>query len=408
MGLLNYFFQIVSSRYLSENEYVIFVAFLGIYSICTAPAAGLSLIVSRSVSKIISEKKEKYLGVNYLKFAKIILAYSFIFFFILYLNEDKILSYFEISDKNLILFLSLILLSHLFVTLNSSFFLGLKQFILYGISNLNIAIVKNITNFVFLFFSFGILSGVLGIASSLIITFLFGLFFLKKYFLINQFKSSGANYSLTFDKTWIPIILSNLGFGLMTQLDIAIAKVIFYGNNELHKFAAASVLAKAVLYISGGIALSTFPQMSEDNYNKNSNNDLLKKSLMLSIFISVLSIIFFYIFGNFLITFFFGDNYIGSEKYLFIYSAALIPMSLLLILEHYMMAKGKTLFIWILILLAPLQILTIYYFSENFYHIMLYTFIFSLLVLLIGLYMLIKNNNENSNNRFKKIFKKFN
>ena len=108
------------------------------------------------------------------------------------------------------------------------------------------------------------------------------------------------------------------------------------------------------------------------------------------------------------ITFFFGDNYIGSEKYLFIYCAALIPMSLLLILEHYMMAKGKTLFIWILILFAPLQILTIYYFSENFYHIMLYTFIFSLFVLLIGLYMLIKNNNENSNNRFKKIFKKFN
>jgi len=408
VGLLNYFFQIVSSRYLSENEYVIFVAFLGIYSICTAPAAGLSLIVSRSVSKIISEKKEIYLGVNYFKFAEIILAYSFIFFFILYLNEDKILSYFEISDKKLILFLSFVLLSHLFVTLNSSFFLGLKQFILYGISNLNIAIVKNITNFVFLFFSFGILSGILGIASSLIITFLFGLFFLKKYFLINQFKSSRANYSLTFDKTWIPIILSNLGFGLMTQLDIAIAKVIFYGNDELHKFAAASVLAKAVLYISGGIALSTFPQMSEDNYNKKSNNDLLKKSLMLSIFISVLSIIFFYIFGNFLITFFFGNNYIGSEKYLFIYSAALIPMSLLLILEHYMMAKGKTLFIWILVLFAPLQIIIMYNFSNNFYHIMLYIFIFSLLVLLIGLYMLIVKNNEISDNRFKKIFKKYN
>jgi hypothetical protein len=54
VGFLNYFFQIISSRFLTEKEYVTLIAFLAIFSIFTAITSGFSLIVSRSISKIIS------------------------------------------------------------------------------------------------------------------------------------------------------------------------------------------------------------------------------------------------------------------------------------------------------------------------------------------------------------------
>ncbi len=390
VGFLNYFFQIISSRFLTEKEYVTLIAFLAIFSIFTAITSGFSLIVSRSISKIISEKKEAYLRVTYFQFVKYINIYLLLILIILFFFKDNFYFYFEVSDNKLIIILFILIFLNLYNSLNNSFFLGLKKFIFYSLSNLINAMFKNIVNLILLFFSFGILSGILGIAASLIATFILGVFFLREYLMVDKLISKPNNYYSKINSTWFAFILCNLGLGLMTQLDVVIAKAIFFDNADLHKFAAASVLAKAVLYLSGGIALSTFPQMSEDNYNKNFDNSLLKNSIFFSIFISVLSVIFFYIFGKSLIIFFFGKNYAGAEKYLFIYSLTLIPMSLILILEHYMMSKGKTFFIWILITITPLQVFIIYYFSESFYHIIFINFFFSSLIFLTGLFMLYK------------------
>lgn len=397
VGILNYFFQIITSRFLTENDYVIFVAFMGIYAFCTAPTAGFALIISRSVSKIISEKKEEYLTTNYFQFLKYIFFSSIFFFIFLFLFKKNIISYFEIPDSQLLLFLFILFFFHLITTLNNSFFLGLQKFILFGIFNLNIALIKNIANLIFLFLSFGILSSILSIITSFVIILILSLYFLKDNLIFGKIENSLENNYSFFDKTWLPIILSNIGLGLMTQLDVAIAKLIFYENDALHKFASASVIAKSVLYLSGGIAISTFPQMTEDSFQQNSKNNLFKKSILLSMIISAICVIFFYFFGEFLINFFFGERYLGSEKFLFIYSIALIPMSLLLILEHYIMAQGKTLIIWILILIAPLHIFVTYKFSENFYHIMFFTFAFSTLVLLIGL-LILKKKYDSKNN----------
>jgi O-antigen/teichoic acid export membrane protein len=93
----------------------------------------------------------------------------------------------------------------------------------------------------------------------------------------------------------------------------------------------------------------------------------------------------YFLFSDYIINIIYGDNYINASKYLKWYGFAILPMSIILILENFFIAKNQLVFSWIFILVSPFQVLAIYIFHNSLYDILISIFVCSLLVLLIGM-----------------------
>jgi O-antigen/teichoic acid export membrane protein len=85
---------------------------------------------------------------------------------------------------------------------------------------------------------------------------------------------------------------------------------------------------------------------------------------------------FFYLYGERIITLLYGSSYHAAGKLLPWFSLSMIPITIIILAEHYLIAKGKTLFAWIFFLTAPIALIAI-----NFLHQDLLT-----VILIIGIY----------------------
>ena len=68
----------------------------------------------------------------------------------------------------------------------------------------------------------------------------------------------------------------------------------------------------------------------------------------------------FYLFGKDLIYILFGNKYILAHEFLFKYSLAIFPMTLVFIFENYLIAKGKFFFTWAFLLVVPIELFALF------------------------------------------------
>jgi O-antigen/teichoic acid export membrane protein len=96
----------------------------------------------------------------------------------------------------------------------------------------------------------------------------------------------------------------------------------------------------------------------------------------------------FFIFSKNIVSLFYGNKY--PEAYLILrwYGFAMIPMALILVMENFLIAKGDTLFSWIFLIVAPLEILGIVYVHNSPWEIIAIIASSGYIVVIIGLFFL--------------------
>lgn len=162
----------------------------------------------------------------------------------------------------------------------------------------------------------------------------------------------------------LPVLIANIAFAAMTQLDMVLVNW-FFAADEAGMYAAASVLGKAVLYLPGGLVLALYPMVAENHTQHLGSARLLVASVLITGFICG-SVALVYLWGGkWLITFFYGAEYTGAGKLLQWYGLAIFPMTLVMVAEHFLIAKGRVLFAWLLLAMAPLQVTVIYLYHDK-------------------------------------------
>jgi O-antigen/teichoic acid export membrane protein len=70
--------------------------------------------------------------------------------------------------------------------------------------------------------------------------------------------------------------------------------------------------------------------------------------------------IFYGLLGPWLVQVFYGQQYAAAGRLLGLYGWAMLPMALVMVAEHFLIAKGRILFAWLFLAVAPLQLLVIH------------------------------------------------
>ena len=389
-GILGYVYQILMGRMLLPSEFALFSALMAFFMFLSAPISAMSLLITRKVSEhkgkeILTHSKSLFWFINKLLF--FICAFIAAVFWI---NRSQFMEYLNLSDVVGFALFQIFLILSIFNAVNSAFFQGLQNFICIAFLGILTVALKILISAGLILAGLQLNGALLGIVSSLLFILIIGV-----VILINQLPDADVriNFRLPISifKQAYPVFVAAIATAAMTQLDMVLVNWYFPAE-EASLYAAASVLGKAILYLPGGLIVILFPLVSESKARGENSFRIFRQAVVATIICCGTLSTLYFLFSDFIINIFFGHRYDGAGNILKWYGFAILPMTLVLIAEHYLIAKGKVLFAWLFLAVAPLQVLAIHFWHSQLLEVLLCMGIFGSLLALIGyLYMYIES-----------------
>lgn len=361
-GLLGYVFQVLMGRLLSPPEFGQFGAIMALYAVLAAPLGTLMMMVSRKVSEYrakndVGSISHFYYSVNIFTavFGIVLLSACFTF-------SPMLQSYLKTPNITAIYLLGIILLLTFLPIINNAFLQGLQNFTFFSACGALGVLLKIFFSVALVWLGSGVNGALGGVALSFLAIWLISYGGLRSQLLAGRGKPFRTGHISVLSS--LPVLIANIAFAAMTQLDMVLVNY-YFSPHDAGMYAAASILGKAVMYLPGGVALALFPMVAENNArNKNSAN-LLIQALILAAVLCLSGSIFYYYFGEWLIRVLYGENYREAGEVLRYYGFAILPMTLVMVTEYFLIAKGRVVFAYLFMAVAPIQLLAVYYYHAS-------------------------------------------
>jgi len=386
-GILGYLFQITMGRMLGVDQYGVFVAIIALMSILSSPLGTLTMMISRKVSAFTVEQKSDQL-IHMFQFVTIrsLLIVALILLPIA-LYIESIREFLRINNSfHLYLLFALIFISFP-QSINNAYLQGLQYFKWISSNGVIGVSLKFLLAVWFVSLGFGVSGAMLAVLISSLLVLIISYIVLRK-FLKRQRNTLKVSEYFSFKKA-LPVLIANISFAVMTQMDMVIVEY-FFNANESGIYAAASVLGKVVMYLPGGIVIALFPMVAENHSQGKSSSHFLLQAVSITLIICGGAAIFYYLFSSQVVYMLYGESYQEASEILKYFGFAILPMSLILVAEHFLIAMGKVLFAYLILALTPLQIITIYFFHDSLIDIVIIVGIFGAIMTAIGYLVLYK------------------
>lgn len=387
-GFLSYVFQILIGRMLGPADYANFNFIISISIILTSPFVAVSLVTARHISILVGTGYTRGLAFFYnhsiIKITRfsLFLLINFVIAFLIFPINSKISSVEFVT-------LFLLVICAVYGHLAQGFFQGVQKFFYLGSYGVVQVLIKIIITVLLLVFGFGLIGVYIGAVTSALIVLLYSNILIKRHLsnlIQDDYVTENANFSSnsSYLKEIFPLFIASIAFALFTQFDIILVKLIF-GSDEAGAYVAASILAKTILYLPGGFVLALYPIVSERYAVGKETNLLVYITLVLTFVPCFIASLLFMIFPELIISTFYGDEYTKAAGILKFFGYSLIPLALVLVLEHFLIARRKILFAYIFIIIAPLQVLTAYFYANQLVDFVYIFGVSGLLTLIIGI-----------------------
>ena len=361
-GILGYLFQIIMGRMLSVSEYGIFSALMAMLVVIAAPMTTLSMIISRRVSTYRSEQDNGKLGYLFYWINRKLLLIAVVLIVLVVFNI-KPLQNFLLIEKSAHLYLLLIILLIAFPqAVNNAYLQGLQYFKWLSVVGVLATLLKIIITVILIYFGLGVAGALGGVIFSTFIILILTYVVLRPSLSKNNASISNTTHLLF--KSAMPVLLANVAFAVMTQIDMVLVKY-YFSEQEVGIYAAASILGKAVMYLPGGIAMALFPMVAENHASGKSSAHLMFQAVGVTALLSLTGALFYYFFADSIIVLLYGNDYKEAANVLKYFGFAILPMALIMVAEHFLIAMGRVLFTYLFMVVAPLQLIAIYYYHDT-------------------------------------------
>ena len=135
-----------------------------------------------------------------------------------------------------------------------------------------------------------------------------------------------------------------LCFAMLTNIDLVLVKH-FFGSSQAGHYAAASIVARIILFLPGAIAMVMFPKTSELYALSKESRPVLKKSLLYTAVLSGGVLLLYLTIPSLIVKFFFGSEYILTIPLIGIFGLAMFFFSLTNILFFYQLSVHQLRFL---------------------------------------------------------------
>jgi O-antigen/teichoic acid export membrane protein len=362
-GMMGYAYQVLLGRMLGVNDYATLSALLALYAIFSTPLATIMMIVSRKVSEY---RAIANLGELFYLFKKVNfygLIAGILFFLVFWLVSPALRAYMKLESVATLYMLGILASLTIFPMLNNAFLQGMQKFIWFSTLGTCNVFFKIIFSYLLVILGYGIIGAIIGIIFSFILITIVGYIILNISFEKTSSKNKSDLKGMGIQGI-APICIANLAFILMTQLDVILVNY-YFPPEDAGIYAAASIMGKAVMYLPSGIALAMFPMVVESHTKNESSSYLLVQAVKLTSVLCGLGALFYFAYGEQVILLLYGERYVNAGYVLKYFGVSIFPMTLVMVAEQFLIAKGRVLFAYLFAAMAPLQLIAIYFFHQS-------------------------------------------
>lgn len=392
-GILGYVFQVLMGRMLSPTEYSLFSAMMALFTVFATPLSTLMMVISRKVSEYRAQQDSGSLNHFYFSITIRSTVIGVLLISISFLFAPQLQSYLKAPSNIPIYLLSVLLFLTIFPTINNAFMQGLQKFEWFSALGSLSVLLKVIFSATLVWLGYGVAGAIGGIILAYIAMWTFTYGVLYHPLAVGRGKPS-QKVHLSFNSAW-PVFIANLAFVAMTQLDMVLVNYYFPAH-EAGLYAAASILGKAVMYLPGGIVVALFPMVAENHARNKSSAHLLFQAVGLTTVLCGAGAIIYFLFGERIIGLLYGENYRGAGEVLKFFGFAVFPMALVMVAEHFLIAKGRVLFAYLFVFVAPLQLVAIHFYHDSLQMVVAVMGVSGLLLTLLGYGLLFLENLNSS------------
>ena len=359
-GILGYVFQVLMGRMLSVADYGLFVTLMALLAVVGVPLGTLSMVVSRRASDYRAKNQPARIAamfwwinrrVFWIALAALLCALPFTPFLRDYAHLESLVPAW--------IFL-LLTFTMLFGPVNIAFLQAQQNFRWLAINGLTVHAFKIIFCIALLYAGFKLNGALMGVVLATI-----AIWFMT-YLPLRSVVTQPIGVEQTKDhlsfKGAIPVLIANLSFAVMTQLDLLLVNH-YFDPHQAGVYAAAAILGKAVMYLPAAITIAMFPMVAENESRSQSSAHLFLNAMVLTAGLSGAGAVFYFLFADDIMTLFYGQKYSGATELLKYYGFAMLPMTLVMVAEHFLIAKGRVVFAYVMMLGIPLI-----FFAAHTYH----------------------------------------
>ncbi len=383
-GSLGYVYQILMGRMLQPEGYASYSSIMALTVFFGAPLGALVMVISRQISALRAHDRFSEIFLQYKKLILQLFITCLIFVSLLYPAFILVSNFRGGIEVRLIYLLGAIVVIGSFVMLNNAFLQGLRCFSWFASIGVIAVVLKIVLSVVFISMGLAVDGALLGVLVTSVLIFVIG----YKVVLVSKPKNRPQETFLPLDNflklsSYFPVLVANLAFVAMTQLDVVLVNW-YFPSDLAGQYAAASILGKVILYLPGGLAFVLYPHVAENHASNIGSAKILLQTLAVASVVCIFAAAFYGVFGSQIIDILYGSSYEGAGEILRWYGFAIYPLTLVMILENFLIAKGRVIFAWLFLAAAPFQVLAIYLWHEDLYSILIILGVSGVLLLISG------------------------
>lgn len=164
--------------------------------------------------------------------------------------------------------------------------------------------------------------------------------------------------SRLFAENWRPMAALAL-LGALQNIDVIVVKHQL-GSPRAGSYAAAAVAAKTFVWVAIGIGLHLLPEATRRAANGLDPRPVLLRALQIAALIAVPALLVFALVPSLVLRLAFGEEYTNAADALVVLGAAMTMLAVTYLTAQYLIALGRTAFVWVLAAIAVVEPLVLF------------------------------------------------
>ncbi len=376
-SFFSYLLQFFLGRNLSVTDFGTFNALLAIGAVTSVPASVIGTALIKQVSGLYA--KNDKIKISALFYQSVIwsTALGLIIFGFFTIFKSSVFNYLKVSDSELI-FSFILYISLTFVTNIPFFYLqGLLQYKVFSI----LVVTMNVLRFslaMLLLVSSRTVSGVYtGLVIALVISFLFGLYLLRRH-LLQVADITAWKELINIVKFSLPVMAVNLCLISFNNSDLILVRSNL-GAEIAGYYAGVVTVGKILLFGTLPVATVMYPKIAALKSGGENYKRVFSKFMKMQLGVVGIGVLVFALFPRLISLAFFGHKYLESVKYLPFYAMFVALYVMLNFLVLFLLAVDLTKIYYALIILAFSQIMLLTRFHTNLYQVISMNFLILLI-----------------------------
>ena len=349
-GVLGYAFQVLMGRMLSIADYGRFVTMMALLGLLGVPLGTLSMVVSRRASNYRAQNQPDrmaamfwwiYRRIFWIGLAAMLAALPF---------TSLLRDFLKLESFVPAWIYLLLTFTVLFGPVNIAFLQAQQNFRWLAINSLVVHGFKVFFCVTLVYAGFKLNGALMGMVLANMAAWILTSLPLRS--LVTQPIGAEQIKEHLFFKGAIPVLIANISFAVMTQLDLLLVNH-YFDPHQAGVYAVAAILGKAVMYLPAAITIAMFPMVAENESHSQSSSHLFLNAMVLVTCLSGGGAVFYFLFANDIMTLLYGQKYQGAAELLKLYGFAMLPMTLVMVAEHFLIAKGRVIFAYVMMVGIP-------------------------------------------------------